>query len=89
METARPRLAEVDAATDLAKAEVAVTDARIAEAESAYRKAVGETGDQGGIAAPQRPIRADREIERLQNIVNGRKAGVAAAINWASQQRTT
>jgi multidrug resistance efflux pump len=80
LETARRRLAEVDAATDLAKAEIAVSDARIAEAESAYRQAMDELATKTELQRRNAPSVSDREIERLQNIVDGRQAGVAAAI---------
>jgi multidrug resistance efflux pump len=80
LETANRRLAEVDAATRLAEAQLVVSDAQIQEAESAYRQAVDELETRTELRARNSPSVAPREIERLQNVVDGRQAAVAGAI---------
>jgi len=80
VQTAVKRQAEVDAAVELAKAELVVSDARIREAESAYQQAVDELNTKAELQRRDSPSVAQREIERLQNLVAGREASVAAAI---------
>ena len=80
LETARRRLAEVDAAIRLAKTQLVVSDAQIEEAESAYRQAQDELATRTELRARNSPSVAPREIERLQNVVDGRQAAVAGAI---------
>ena len=80
LETARRRLAEVDAAIRLAETQLVVSDAQIEEAESAYRQAQDELATRTELRARNSPSVAPREIERLQNVVDGRQAAVAGAI---------
>ncbi len=80
LETARRRLAEIDADIRLAEAQLVVSDAQIQEAESAYRQAQDELATRSELRARNSPSVAPREIERLQNAVDGRQAGVAGAI---------
>ncbi len=80
LDTAQRKLAEVDAAIELAKSQLVVSDAQISEAESAYRQAVDELATRTELKARNSPSVAPREIERLQNVVDGRQAAVAAAI---------
>jgi multidrug resistance efflux pump len=80
METARKRSAEVDAAIELAKSQVVVSEAQIREAESAYRQAVEELETKTALQKANSPSVAQREIEKLENIVEGREASVAVAI---------
>ena len=84
LETARRRLTEIDADIRLAEAQLVVSDAQISEAESAYRQAVDELATKTELRERNSPSVAPREIERLQNLVDGRQAGVAGAI--ASKQ---
>ena len=84
LETARRRLTEIDADIRLAEAQLVVSDAQISEAESAYRQAVDELATKTELRKRNSPSVAPREIERLQNLVDGRQAGVAGAI--ASEQ---
>jgi multidrug resistance efflux pump len=80
LETARKRLAEVGAAIELAKTQVVVSDAQVREAESAYRQAVEELDTKVALQKANASTVARREIEKLENVVEGREAGVAAAI---------
>jgi len=86
METARRTLAEVDAAIEMAKSEIVVSDARIREAESAYQQAVDELATKTELQKRNAGTVSQRELEKLQNIVNGREASVAAAV--AAKQTT-
>jgi multidrug resistance efflux pump len=76
VETARRRIAEVDADLAAAKLDVQKNDAQIEEAKSSLQQAIDEfqtkkyLGTKG--AAPA------REVERLQLVVKGREATVAA-----------
>ena len=78
--TGQRRVAETDAAFELAKTELAGAGARIQEAESAYQQAVDELATKTELQRRNASTVAEREIERLQNVVNGRQAAVAAAI---------
>jgi multidrug resistance efflux pump len=79
-ETARRRIEEVDAALVVARTELASADARIAEAQSAYLQALEELNVQVELQTRSPGIVAQREIERLQNLVDGRQAGIDATI---------
>lgn len=80
VETARRRLTEIDAAVMLAEAQLVVSEAQIREAQSAYQQAVDELDMKTELRERNSPSVAEREIERLQNLVDGREAAVAGAI---------
>ena len=82
--TAQKRVAETDAAFEVAKTELAGADAKIQEAESAYQQAVDELATKTELQKRNAGTVSERELERLQNVVNGRQASVAATI--ASKQ---
>ncbi|RWQ51727.1 biotin/lipoyl-binding protein [Mesorhizobium sp.] len=84
LETARLRVSEIDAALVLAKTELATADARIQEAQSAYQQAVDELATRTDLQRRNSGTVAQREIEKLQNIVDGRQAAVSAVL--ASKQ---
>ncbi|ODT06325.1 MAG: secretion protein HlyD [Mesorhizobium sp. SCN 65-20] len=84
LDTARKRLAEADAAIELAKSQLAVSDAQIGEAQSAYQQALDELATKTELRQRNASTVSEREVERLQNLANGRQAGVSAAI--ASKQ---
>jgi multidrug resistance efflux pump len=79
-ETARRRIAEADAQLALAKAQLAVSDAQIQEAQSAYQQAADELATRSELMKRNASTVSQREVERLQNTVAGRQAGVAAAL---------
>lgn len=78
--SAQRRVAEVDAAFELATTELAGADARIQEAESAYRQATDELAMRTELLNRNAGTVSEREVERLQNVVSGREAAVAAAL---------
>ena len=82
--TAQKRVAETEAAFEVAKTELAGADAKIQEAESAYQQAVDELATKTELQKRNAGTVSERELERLQNVVNGRQASVAATI--ASKQ---
>ncbi|RWO04364.1 MAG: HlyD family secretion protein [Mesorhizobium sp.] len=84
LETARLRVPEIEAALELAKTELATADARIQEAQSAYQQAVDELATRTELQRRNAGTVAQREIEKLQNIVDGRQAAVSAVL--ASKQ---
>jgi multidrug resistance efflux pump len=80
LETARRRLAEINADTELAKTQLVVSDAQIGEAQSAYQQALDELATKSELMRRNASTVSQREIERLQNVVDGREAAVAAAV---------
>jgi len=80
LETARRRIAEVHAAIELAKAQLVVSDAQIQEAQSSYQQAVDELATKTELMNRDSPSVSRREIERLQNVVNGRQASLSGTI---------
>lgn len=78
--TAERRVAEVVAALEMAKTDLAGADAKIQEAESAYQQASDELATKTELQKRNAGTVSERELERLQNVVNGRQASVAAAI---------
>jgi multidrug resistance efflux pump len=80
LEAARRRVSETDAALALAKTELTTADARIQEAQSAYQQAVDELETKTELQRRNAGTVAQREIEKLQNIVNGRQAAVSTGL---------
>jgi len=79
VEAARRGIAEVDAATALARADLAASDARILEAQGTLQQARDEFETRSEINRRAPDVVARREIERLGVQVQTRQAGVAAA----------
>lgn len=80
LETARRRVAETDAAFEMAKTELAGAEARIQEARSAHQQALDELATKTELQERNAGTVSLRELERLQNVVDGRQASVSAAI---------
>ena len=80
VESARRRIAEVDAAFEQAKVELVAADGKIQEAQSAYQQAVEELETKRELQRRNASTVAQRDIERLENVVNGRQGGDAVAI---------
>ena len=80
LQTARRRIAEVDAATEQAKVELEGADGKIQEAQGAYQQAVEELDTKLELQRRNTSTVAQREIEKLQNVVDSRQGGVAKAI---------
>jgi multidrug resistance efflux pump len=81
LETARRRVAEIDAEMAVAKTELASADGLIAQAEGAYQQALDELATQAELNRRNPNVVAKREIERRQVTVDGRKGALDAAIS--------
>lgn len=79
-EAARRKIAEVEAAMVVARNDVVGAEGRIQEARSALQQAVDELETKQELNRRNAAIVAAREIERLQNTVEGRRGALAAAI---------
>lgn len=73
LETARRRVAEIDAEKAVAQTELAAADGMIAQAQGAYQQALDELNTQVELNRRNPDVVARREIERRQVAVDGRK----------------
>jgi multidrug resistance efflux pump len=79
VETAKRRVAEVDASMVLAKADIAAAEGQLQQARSAYQQALDELQTKQELNRRNADIVARREIERLQVVVDQRQGGIDAA----------
>jgi multidrug resistance efflux pump len=79
VEISRRRIAETDAAIVVARSDVLAADAQLQQAKSSYQQALEELQTKEQLNRLNQDIVARRELERLKNIVDGRKAGIDAA----------
>jgi multidrug resistance efflux pump len=79
LEVATRRIAQVDAAAVMAQADIAAADGQIQQAKGAYQQAVDELATKQELQQRSPGVVAAREIERLQNVVEGRQGAVVAA----------
>ncbi len=77
VETARKSITEIDAATDVAMVDLEASKAKVAEAQSAYQQALDEYNVRAELV--KKDVVSQREVERLQNAVDARQAGIDAA----------
>ncbi|MFC5423438.1 HlyD family secretion protein [Bosea eneae] len=78
VETARRKLAEVEAALVVAKADILSFDGKIQEARSSLQQALDELQTKRELRRRNDDIVALREIEKLENLTAGREAALAA-----------
>ncbi|CAO4178506.1 Secretion protein HlyD [Methylorubrum aminovorans] len=78
-ESARRKIAEVEAAMVAAQSDILASEGKAQEARSALQQAIDELETKQELNRRGAGIVAVREIERLQNVVNGRQGSVAAA----------
>lgn len=78
-ESARRKIAEVEAAMVAARSDIVASEGKAQEARSALKQAIDELETKQELNRRGAGIVAVREIERLQNVVNGRQGSVAAA----------
>lgn len=83
-ESARRRIAEVEAQMVLARSELAGAEGQLVQAQGAYQQAVEELETKQELNRRGADIVARREIERLETLVKTRQGGVDAA-NSAKQ----
>ncbi len=80
VETARRRVAEIEAATAVARNDLAAADGSIRSAEAAYLQAVNELENKRELQVRDVNVVAQREIDRLQAMADGREGAVTGAI---------
>jgi multidrug resistance efflux pump len=80
LETAKRKVAEVDAALVASDAEVVKAEAQIQEARSAHQQAKDELDVKSELQRRNPGIVPQRDIEKLQVLVNQRQAGIDAAV---------
>jgi multidrug resistance efflux pump len=78
VESARRRIAEVEAALKVARANLQVAEGRIVEAQGAYNQALDEYETRATLF--ERETVAEREVERAETLVNARKGTLDAAV---------
>jgi multidrug resistance efflux pump len=78
-EAARRKIAEVDAALVAARTDVLAAEGKIQEARSGHQQAVDELQTKQELHRRSPGTVALRDLERLQNVVDGRQGSVAAA----------
>jgi multidrug resistance efflux pump len=78
-ETARRKIAEVDAGLVVARSDIAEADSKIQEARSAYQQTLDELETKQELYRRNPGNVPRREIERLEVLLEGRKASIAAA----------
>lgn len=88
LETARRRIAEIEAAMVVARADIVGAEGRIQEARGAYQQAVDELATKQEIYRRNPGAVALRDIEKLQVTVEGRQGGVDAAVAAKEQAET-
>jgi multidrug resistance efflux pump len=86
-ETARRKIAEVDASMTTAEADIVRAEAQIQEAKANFQQAKDELDVKAELQRRNAGIVAQREIEKLQVLVSQRQSGVDAAT--AAKQSTT
>jgi multidrug resistance efflux pump len=84
LDVALRKIAEVDAAIIMAKSEIAAAEGQIQQAMGAYEQALDELHTKQELQQRNAAVVAQREVERLQKIVEQRQGAVAAA-NAAKQ----
>ncbi|SFD00279.1 Multidrug resistance efflux pump [Bosea sp. CRIB-10] len=80
VETARRKLAEVEAELVVAKADILTFDGKIQEARSSLQQALDELQTKRELRRRNDDIVATREIEKLENLTAGREAALAATM---------
>ncbi len=80
LETARRKIAEVDAAMMTAEADVTKAEAQIQEARSAHQQAKDELDVKSELQRRNPGIVPQRDIEKLQVLMDQRQAGIDVAV---------
>jgi multidrug resistance efflux pump len=80
VETARRKIAEIDATMISAQADLAKAEGQIQEATSAYQQSLDELEVKRELQRRNPGIVAQRDIEKLEVLANGRKGAVDAAV---------
>jgi multidrug resistance efflux pump len=91
LDVAKRRIVEVDASMVMAQADIAAAEGQLQQAKGAYQQALDELSTKEELKQRNAGIVPEREIERLKNVVDGRKGAVAAAeaAKQAAETRVT
>jgi multidrug resistance efflux pump len=79
VETARRKIAEIDASMLMAQADIVAAEGQIQQAQGAYQQALDELNTKKELFQRNPNTVARRELERLEVLVQGRQGGVSAA----------
>ncbi|HRO48825.1 MAG TPA: biotin/lipoyl-binding protein [Hyphomicrobium sp.] len=79
LEVANRQIEEVDAAMVVAQADISAAEGQIQEAKGAYQQALDELATKEELLRRNADVVAQREIDRLRNVVDGRKGALSAA----------
>jgi multidrug resistance efflux pump len=79
LDVAKRRIVEIDAAMTMAEADIAAAEGQIQQAKGALQQALDEQAMKQALQQRNADVVAAREIERLQNVVDGRRGAVTAA----------
>ncbi len=80
-ETARARIAEIDALIAVSQSELASAEALVDQAEAALEQSLDEQARKVTLYEQNSPAVTEREVERLENIVAEREASLEAALS--------
>lgn len=80
LETARKRVAQVDAEIVVAKSEIVTADAEINQVETAFAQAKDDLNTQRDLQRRNPGGVAPREIDRLESLVEGKQSELAAVV---------
>jgi multidrug resistance efflux pump len=80
LESARRQITEVDASMLVAKSDLAAAEGQIQQAQSSLQQAIDELQTKEELNRRNADIVARREIEKLQNVVDGRRGALEAAV---------
>jgi multidrug resistance efflux pump len=79
LEVAKRQIVEIESSMVAAQADIAAAEGQIQQAKSAEQQALDELSTKSELRGRNADVVTAREIERLQNAVNGRKGTVAAS----------
>ncbi|HSI38973.1 MAG TPA: HlyD family secretion protein [Xanthobacteraceae bacterium] len=79
IETSRRRIVEIDASMVVARADIAAADGQITQANESLQQARDELRTKQELNTRNADVVTRRELERLQNVVDGREGALAAA----------
>lgn len=79
LETAKRRVAEIDAQMEMAKADIAAANGQIKEAQGALQQALDDLRTKQDLSQRNAGVVAARELEKLQVTVDAREGQLAAA----------
>ncbi|MEC9435377.1 MAG: HlyD family secretion protein [Pseudomonadota bacterium] len=80
VDTARRKVAEIDASIEVAQSELAAAIGQVDQARSSLQQAMDELNRSTELSKRNSNVVSARELERLQNVVNARQGALSSAI---------